>query len=152
MNYVQPSFTHKTVRKRNRFRKWSNRLSVYSVAKNQHRSVSDNDKEIFVAILDEWISSYAELLLFREQHKSTYCIDWSCIQCKTLIVIDSYNTIKYQKPIPSSAFYCDKCRPKKMTVDRQVDPILIRYIGSFYSHMKQRIKANTNTLNLSDIL
>jgi hypothetical protein len=131
--------------KHRRFRRWRNTLSTKSVSYNHHKSVITDSDISLKTVLNDWISAHAELLLFRESYKSAYCIDWTCIQCKTKLSIDVHDMIKYQKPIDARAFYCHKCRPAKMTISIMTNPILIRYINTFYAHVKLIIRKNTNT-------
>jgi hypothetical protein len=135
--------------KRKRFRKWRNTLSIRQVSYKHHQSVITESNESLVTVLNDWITVHAELLLFRESHRSAYCMNWQCLHCRKPLLIDCHGLLKHSKPIDARQFYCDTCRPAKMTIERMTDPILLRYVNTFYANLKLIINRNSN---ISDIL
>lgn len=129
-------------------KKWTKKISIHDVSVKHHRTGSTDADDVFVAVLDEWVASYTESILFREEYRKRYLIDWSCFTCKTTIQISIKGLIKSKKPIDRQSFYCDKCKPKKMTIRLSSDPILVRYINSFYTSIRLRIRKHSNLLDL----
>lgn len=135
-------------RHRKHMRKWRATVSVYDVHKSHHRAPSHDSADVFRGVLDEWVSAYAEQMLFKESQLSIFNIDWKCITCKTSTKINVKQLVKHGSQIDRRAFYCNKCRPKKFTAAIAADPILYRYMCSFYSKVRKQVKSNSNITEL----
>ena len=129
---------------RKRFRRWKNTESVHNLNKFQNTSVSTEYDNVLKSVVNEWISAYSENKLISYLTVNRYNIDWYCFNCKKSISINTYHLLKHNKPINSQQLYCTSCRPKKFTKKYQSNPILFKYLNSFYSKVKLTIKQNSN--------
>lgn len=74
-----------------------------------------------------------------ESYKETQgIIKWHCYNCRKEIYIDIE---KYD----DKSIFCEKHKPVRFNNKYKHDPILMRYISSLFSHVRQIIMTNSNT-------
>lgn len=98
------------------------------------REVSDIHKSIIKTVA-QWSHKNLSVDIYKESQSG---IGWNCYKCRKKITIDVKN-------FNTKSVFCDEHKPKILTNEYKRDAILMRYVSSLFSHIRQVITKNSNT-------
>ena len=131
--------------KKPRFRKITKRISIYSIPKRGCTTTSTNFEDVMLNVVDTFCNVYSDRKLLHDRIRFSNSIEWYCFTCKKKININVERLVKKSKPLNSKSFFCKDCKKYHRHADKL---ILVRYINSFYSNIKNIINTNSNLLEL----
>lgn len=98
------------------------------------KDMADIRKDI-VKTVSYWSHKNLDFEFYKQNQGN---IDWKCYICQSKISIDIKN-------FDNKSIFCDEHKPKIFTNKFKTDPILLRYISSLFSHIRNTISKNSNT-------
>ncbi|BAV39240.1 hypothetical protein BPT24_115 [Tenacibaculum phage pT24] len=85
------------------------------------------------------IGSWSHQNLCVDKHKeSNGLLPWRCFECHTRIYVDI-------DKLTGKSMFCNKHKPERFDNRFKQNPILLKYIDSFFTSVKKLIMKNTNT-------